>query len=237
MKKDIPVISADQMRQVDELAIQHGLIVMQMMEHAGLHTARLVTQQYPNAKKITLLCGSGNNGGDGLAAARFLMNWGYEPQIILTHPESHLKDIPMHHLALAQNMGVPIADTSQEQSVSFLKSADVLIDAMIGYALDGEPREPIAGLIRQVNASPKPVLSIDNPSGLDMTTGTPSLDCIRADETLTLALPKNALLEPGSQEYVGRLFLADLGIPAMVYRELGIQEPEYLFKTSSILAL
>jgi NAD(P)H-hydrate epimerase len=237
MKKNIPIITVDQMRDIDLLAVQHGLLIMQMMEHAGMWSARLVASQYPNAKKITILCGPGNNGGNGIAMARFLKNWGYTPQLILTHPESQMKDVPMHHLAHVQQMDIPVTESSSEQSALFLKDTDVLIDAMIGYNLTGDPREPIATLIKQLNASPKPVIAIDNPSGLDMSTGKPTSHCIQADETITLALPKLPLYEKTAHEYVGRLFLVDLGIPDFIYLQLGIDIEPGLFKESSFFEI
>jgi hypothetical protein len=92
---------------------------------------------------------------------------------------------------------------------------DLIVDALIGYSLTGDPAEPFACLIRWANAQPAPVLSLDTPSGLDVTTGVPARPCVRATATLTLALPKTGL--PGARE-AGHLYLADISVPPLLYR-------------------
>lgn len=115
---------------------------------------------------------------------------------------------------------------------------DLVIDALIGYGLGGAPRGAAAALIRAANEQAAPVLSLDLPSGLDATTGEAYEPTIRASATLTLALPKTGLLAPGAAEWTGELYLADIGIPAEVYREPGLGlEVGPLFARQEILRL
>jgi len=113
---------------------------------------------------------------------------------------------------------------------------DLLVDAIIGYRLMGDPRAPASEWIREANKSQKPILALDAPSGLDSTTGQPSDPCIRATATLTLALPKAGLLSEGAREVVGELFLADIGVPWELYASMGLRVPA-LFGVGPILQL
>jgi NAD(P)H-hydrate epimerase len=110
---------------------------------------------------------------------------------------------------------------------------DLIVDALIGYSLTGDPAEPFACLIRWANAQPAPVLSLDTPSGLDVTTGVPARPCVRATATLTLALPKTGL--PGARE-AGHLYLADISVPPLLYRRMAIEVGD-LFGDASIVPL
>ena len=98
--------------------------------------------------------------------------------------------------------------------------ADLILDAVLGYSLMGDPHGRAAESINVVNGRDDPILSLDTPSGLDTTTGRVGDPCIRADATLTLALPKTGLVE--SPEVVGDLYLADISVPPSVYLAFGI---------------
>jgi NAD(P)H-hydrate epimerase len=98
----------------------------------------------------------------------------------------------------------------------------MIIDALLGFGLSGPPSGAAARLIAAANAHRAPVLAVDLPSGLDATTGIPYDPCIRADATLTLALPKTGLLDPAARTVVGELAVADIGIPPAVYARVGI---------------
>jgi NAD(P)H-hydrate epimerase len=108
-------------------------------------------------------------------------------------------------------MGVPIADAPA--------AADLVLDALIGYSLRGDPTGRAAALIDWANGQQAPILALDTPSGLDVTTGVEGKPCVRATATLTLALPKVGLIAAPS---VGELYLADISVPPLVYRRLGI---------------
>jgi NAD(P)H-hydrate epimerase len=128
-----------------------------------------------------------------------------------------LKDIPAQQWRILQTMG--LANNNDPD----LAQADLIVDALIGYGLTGDPRGPVAEWIDGANAANRPILSLDAPSGLDTTTGIPGHPCIRAAATLTLALPKTGLLALSARPLVGDLYLADIGVPPELYRRIGIE--------------
>jgi NAD(P)H-hydrate epimerase len=117
-----------------------------------------------------------------------------------------------------------------------LNEADVVLDALLGYSLDGPPREPEAGLIRTANAHAIPLLALDLPSGLDPDRGVPHDPTIRATRTLALALPKVGLLRPEAAGSVGELWLADISVPARAYASFGIV-PGPLFAEADLIQI
>jgi NAD(P)H-hydrate epimerase len=125
-------------------------------------------------------------------------------------------------------MGIPDRETID------LDSVNLVIDAMIGYGLTGDPRGHIADWIQHVNDAGRPVLALDAPSGLDTTTGFPGNPCIRATATMTLALPKTGLMTPEAYKYVGDLYLADISVPPQLYSKLGIEVPPIFIYDSII---
>lgn len=113
---------------------------------------------------------------------------------------------------------------------------DLIIDAMIGYGLIGDPRGEIGEWIRRVNHSAQPVLALDVPSRLNSTTGVPGRPCIHATATMTLALPKTGLVVYEAKPYVGELYLADISMPPELYTRLGIEMPA-IFAHDSIVKI
>ncbi|MCI0484248.1 MAG: bifunctional ADP-dependent NAD(P)H-hydrate dehydratase/NAD(P)H-hydrate epimerase, partial [candidate division NC10 bacterium] len=122
------------------------------------------------------------------------------------------------------------------QSAHIWAQTNLILDALVGYGLKGTPREPVASLIREANASRRPILALDLPSGLDGDTGEPYEPCICASTTLTLGLPKVGLLAKAAKRFVGELYVADIGVPPLVYRRLGL-EVGNLFSVSDVVEL
>ncbi len=216
----IPAITAQQMIEVDRLMMkEYGIQLIQMMENAGRNLAELgrrILGGSVNKKRIAVLCGSGNNGGGGLVAARHLHNWGADVMIKLLASQEKLKEIPAHQYGILQHIG--ISDLGELD----LTRADLIIDAMIGYGLTGDPRDEAAEWIRRANECGQPVLALDVPSGLNVTTGMPGNPCIRAAATMTLALPKTGLFIEQAKPFVGELYLADISVPIELYNHMGI---------------
>lgn len=207
----LPALTADQMREVDRIMIDELHVdLLQMMENAGRNLADLAQRRYAPADAV-VLAGPGGNGGGGLVAARHLANRGLAIRVVLTGD----RRIPAteRQLDILHRMGVATLAEPPDRT-------DLVIDALLGYSLRGHPRGRSASLIAWANAGSAPVLSLDTPSGLDVTTGAPADPCIRADATLTLALPKAGLV--GSRQ-VGRLYLADISVPPQVYARFGYQ--------------
>ncbi len=218
-------VTVDQMREVDRLMVEEmGISLLQMMENAGralAEQARRMLGGDVGGHRIKVLAGPGGNGGGGLAAARRLSIWGAQVFVVLGQTRDAIQGVPAQQLAALDRMQVQIHGPQQIGANDGLAS-DLILDALIGYSLRGAPREPMAALIRQANASGTPVLALDIPSGLDADTGQPSDPTIRAAATVTLALPKVGLLGPPAREWTGDLYLADISVPATVYRRLGL---------------
>ena len=207
---ELPAITAEQMREVDRVVVDElDIQLLQMMENAGRNLADLaITRYHPST--CTILVGPGGNGGGGLVAARHLHNRGVTVTLALDGRD--FPEVPAHQLGILRRMGVALAAEPTPGSL--------IIDAMIGYSLHDDPREPIAGWIDWANGQPSPTLALDLPSGLDASTGRVGNPCIVADATLTLALPKVGLgLAP---QVVGALFVADISVPPSVYETFGL---------------
>lgn len=221
----LPALTADQMREVDRVMVDDlhiGLI--QMMENAGRNLADLAQHRYLPAE-VVVLAGPGGNGGGGLVAARHLANRGVQVRVVLASEDPKLPAVK-RQLDILRRMDVPLSAEPPDHS-------DLVVDALLGYSLRGNPHGRAASLIAWANAGSTPVLSLDTPSGLDVTTGAAATPCIRADATLTLALPKLGLV--GSPQ-VGELYLADISVPAQVYARFGytVGHP---FATRSVIEL
>jgi NAD(P)H-hydrate epimerase len=219
---DIPALTTDQMREVDRLMVAtFGIELLQMMENAGRSLAELSRRMLGGnaaGRRVTLLCGPGNNGGGGMVAARHLHGWGADVRAVLAADPDRLKTVPTWQWAALRKLGLewPAADPGVSGSTPGWR-ADLVVDALLGYGSTGDPHPPVADWIRWANRQPAPVLSLDAPSGLDTTTGTAHDPTVRAAATLTLALPKTGLLAPGAGEFVGELYLADIGVPPELY--------------------
>jgi NAD(P)H-hydrate epimerase len=233
----VPTLTTAQMQEVDRLMItDYGIDLLQMMELAGRSLATLARQMLDgdvSDRPIVVLAGRGNNGGGGLAAARHLLDWGAWVQIVCSYPPEEYKGAAAHQLRTLQAMGAPLAWAEEGWE---LPPADLLIDAIIGYGLRGDPRGPARGLIQLANSSAAPILSLDTPSGVDTAAGRVFDPHIQAAATLTLALPKTGFRQPEAAAACGDLYLADIGVPAALYAQLGVDLPA-LFGRGDIVAL
>ena len=220
----LPSLTRDQMREVDRLMVEeYHIQLIQMMENAGLQLARL-TQDHLNStgggQRVLVLAGRGNNGGGGLAAARRLAAWGADVEVLFATALDAVDGVPFQQLDSLQRL-----DVSVQHYTATFPAHDVIIDALIGYGLQGAPRAPMSEMIDATNASPAPIVSLDVPSGVDVDTGDVIGRAIRASATLTLALPKAGLVRPEAQRFVGDLYLADISVPVALYERMGLGTP------------
>jgi len=229
---NIPALTTNQMIEVDRLMIEEfGIELIQMMENAGRNLAELTSQilgASASKRSVCVLCGRGNNGGGGMVAARHLHNRGADVHVIRLAGE--LKDVPAKQWNILENIGL------RNESYFELSDADILVDALIGYGLQGDPCPEVAVWIEKINAAKKPVLALDAPSGLDTTSGTAGKPTVRADATMTLALPKVGLMSDSVHEYVGDLYLSDISVPPELYRKIGL-DVEDIFEKDTIIKL
>ena len=220
----VPAATTDQMREVDRVAIEEvGPNLYQMMENAGRNLALTVLETLGAnwaSTPITVLAGTGGNGGGGICAARHLANRGADVTVAITDPRG-LTSVPNQQLEVYRGTPGKLADLA---AVDTLRPGLVL-DAIIGYSLGGAPHGVARRMIEWIGDQPAPVLSLDVPSGIDSTTGQAHGVHVRASVTLTLALPKTGL----DAATVGELWLADIGIPREVYRRVGIDVPTGVF--------
>jgi len=213
------------MREIDDLVVgTFDITLAQMMENAGRSLAELVIDQY-QVSSVTVLVGPGHNGGGGLVAARHLFNRGVEVTVVPARSEG-LSATTNRQLMVARAIGVTISDVPVTSSL--------VIDALLGYSLDGEPRGRVAQLIDWTHDQAGHVVSLDVPSGLDATTGLATRHCVHADATMTLALAKTGLLR--APAITGDLFLADISIPRVAYQIARLDVPD-LFAETSIVRL
>lgn len=234
----IPALTRAQMIAVDRAMVEdYGILLLQMMEHAGRHLAHLARTWLldgdPRGKRVVVLAGTGGNGGGALVAARRLHMWGAHVAVVLTKEMSAFSEVPAHQLAIVLRLGLHVVGAEQ---VARLGPADVVLDGVIGYSLSGPPRGAAVELIRWANGQAAPILALDTPSGLDAGSGAIHNPAVRAAATMTLALPKSGLLTAEAAPYVGELYLADIGVPPQLYAGLGL-EVGPLFAQDDILRL
>lgn len=239
----VPAVTAEEMAAVDRVAVEEfGIDLRQLMEHAGRSLAAEVlglardpapavdrgTSARPPEGRTTagrlpagdgpvaVVAGGGGNGGGGLVAARHLRNRDVAVTVVLDRDPADLEGVVAHQHAILEAMDVPVR-TGPEQVASAAPA--VVVDAVIGYGLDGELRGTAAALVDAIADASAPVVSLDVPSGRDATTGEVLGDAVEPSRVLTLALPKRGLHAVNCP-----LVLADIGVPPGVYRVVGIDD-------------
>lgn len=217
----LPSVTADEMAEIDRVLVDEvGLPLTSMMENAGRNLADAVEQLNPETERVTVLAGKGGNGGGGLACARHLLARGLDVDVHRTHPVDELGEATATQARVLGDEADLAVDDPPEQG------GDLVIDAILGYSQSGPPRDAAGRLAETATSTSRPVVSLDVPTGLDPDDGTIHEPHVEAAVTVTLALPKRGLLaaEPST---VGRLWLADIGIPSHVYRRLGAPTPVF----------
>ncbi len=214
----VPALTESQMREVDRIAEQEfGLGILQVMENAGRILAIHAMDMLRGREgAVVILAGAGGNGGGGLCCARHLHNRGIDVTLFLSRDPDELGDAAASQFAILSRAGV--VPWSHRQAEQAIRSSGVVVDALIGYGLEGAPHGKTADLIALCNQQAWRVLSLDLPSGIHATSGEAPGVFVRAERILTLALPKTGL-----RFIEADLFLADIGIPPEVYRSVGIE--------------
>ena len=212
------VLSREQVRRLDQDAVQQlGLPSLLLMENAARGLCESILQlRQQAAGRIVIAAGAGNNGGDGLAAARLLAAEGVLAEVLLFRCGRSLSADAAANLCFLQRAGLLVCECDEQQSGAVfagLGAADLIVDALLGTGVRGAPQEPVAGVIRQINASGARVLSVDLPSGLDCDLGTAAGECVRADWTVTFAAMKRGFLREESRKWTGVVQVCQIGIP------------------------
>ncbi|MCK5603943.1 NAD(P)H-hydrate epimerase [Candidatus Pacearchaeota archaeon] len=204
-------LNTNEMMALEKHAFENYPITLeQMMQNAGQAVFEVVMEQIPDQagndkKQVLVVAGKGNNGGDALVAARLLREKGIEVTILSEFTEGGFQ----------------------------WDGYSLIIDAIFGFSLKGNPRQPEAKIIEQINCSQTPVLSVDVPSGLDVHDGSIGKPTVKANYTVALGMLKKGFEE--HPDLIGKVYLGDLGIPEAAYRDMGYEPP--LFRGNSTLSV
>lgn len=234
---ELPLLSPDQSQEIERLLVEeYQISPHQRMENAGHQLALLAKRWLDDDivdRPLVVLVGRGKKGGCGLVAARHLLDWGAWVQVVLTHPPAIYAGLPAQQLEALQALDAPLAWAEEGWE---LPPTDLVIDALIGSGLRGEPRGKVRDLIQLANSSAASILSLDAPSGLDLTTGQLATPHVQAAATLCLSLPASPLITGPGLRACGKLYMADSGVPPQLYAQLGLNVPP-LFARNSIVPL
>ena len=223
------LVTSQTMRAVDAECMENlGIPGLKLMENAGAGVVRFIERELgpQRGRTVTVVCGKGNNGGDGFVIARELERLGASVRVYLA---GHVDGVSGDAGTNLGRFGVEkVTELSDGRSIAELVDAmtgsDLVVDAVFGTGFSGVPRGLSGTVIGQMNVCGKPVLAVDVPSGLNATTGVAEGECVRAVWTCTMALPKRGFyLHPG-REYVGRLHVVDIGVPAAAIESVGVRD-------------
>lgn len=216
-----PVSAAEAMAADREASEVHGIPPLVMMEHAGMGLARIVASYPASNKGVTVLCGPGNNGGDGYACARFLAGWGVPVKVVRCSPSPPASEAARleHRLAVAA-VGEVVAAAPGDLSrlEDALAGAGVAVDALFGVGLSRPLSPPYPDWIAAVNAARAVRVAADVPSGIDADTGAPMPVAVKADVTAAMAFAKRGCSTAEGARWSGRVVEVDVGLPAAVHR-------------------
>jgi NAD(P)H-hydrate epimerase len=205
-------LTREQSRAVDDWAIRElGLSGLVLMENAGRGVVDVLLSRDATCRRVLVVCGKGNNGGDGFVIARHLMIRGVECRVVLLVDPGELKGDALANFNILQSLGLVVEPVSQLEAAG--TGCDWIIDAMLGTGAVGNPLEPYRSAIEWLNTQAANVLGVDVPSGLDCDTGEPSAFTVKADVTCTFHAPKVGFSNPRAQEFLGELHVVSIGIP------------------------
>ncbi len=221
----------DEVRAIDRVAADRfGMPTLVLMENAGRGAAewlipRLDAGPGHGPSRVLVLCGPGNNGGDGGVVARYLDLAGAAVTVVwLADPARLAPDAAVQHRIVAA-AGIAQhdrpGDLDADELAGWLAGADWVVDALLGTGLSRPVAGPLRAAIAAINASGKPVLSLDLPSGLDADTGAPLGLAVRATATVTFVAPKLGFSAPGASAWTGPVAVAPIGVPRRLLVEQG----------------
>ncbi|MEM2838922.1 MAG: NAD(P)H-hydrate dehydratase [Thermoplasmata archaeon] len=204
-------ISTDEVKVLDTNSAYLGVPTLKLMENAGIAVARNLRREFKGASKIAVVCGRGNNGGDGFVAARHLASEGLDVAVFIAEPEQEIStEIAKLNFEKVRNLSRPASEFRPNEW-------DVIVDALLGVGVRGKIREPYRSLIKRMNQARKPIVSVDVPSGW------PEEPSVRARMTVTFHAPKIGM----EKAKCGKLVVADIGIPPEAETHVGPGEFVY----------
>ncbi len=221
---DAFAVNREQIRELDRIAIEEydvpGVILMENAGRACAEEARRMLEGEGADRCVAVLCGRGNNGGDGFVVARHLANAGADVTVLLLAGAARVLERGGEtaiNLRIIRKMGLRIEELETPDAVARAvrahAGADLLVDALLGTGLSGPVREPFRAAIEALNRHGAPVLAVDIPSGLDCDTGEPLGIAVRAARTVTFAVNKLGLSRPAAGSWAGTVTVAEISIP------------------------
>ncbi|MCB0357368.1 MAG: NAD(P)H-hydrate epimerase, partial [Bdellovibrionales bacterium] len=215
--------TAAQSREIDKISQEvYGLTSEILMESAGALAAREINQSYfPELSRGTLavVCGPGNNGGDGLVVARHMHSMGYRDLIVFLASSQKLSDLCQLQLERAEKQGLKIIDLQKSpEKIDQIKSCELIVDALFGIGLKRKITGELQKLMDVINSARVSVVSLDTPSGLDCDHGVVEGAVIKADMTITFGLAKPGFFVYDGPEFVGKLRILPIGFPLEALR-------------------
>ncbi|MEW5806713.1 MAG: NAD(P)H-hydrate dehydratase [Acidobacteriota bacterium] len=220
------ILTSEQMKNIDRRTIQDFAIPgVVLMENAGIKAVQFLIESIKDihSREILILCGSGNNGGDGFVVARHLFNLGLLPHVVLIGDSKKIKGDALTNFRILMKMGIEVQEIKTEKAWEKFKAGlpcfNLIIDALLGTGLEGPPRGLHRKVIADINGAEADVVAIDIPSGLSGSTCKVEGEAVRADCTVTFCCPKIPHIFPPAEHYVGQLEVADISIPEEAIRK------------------
>lgn len=241
----IKLVTAQEMQNLDKQACEEyeipGLILMDQaakaVADAALQQLQTIEGKIP---KVVIFCGKGNNGGDGFGAARYLYNAGVKVEVFLVNATlNDIKGDAAQEVAMLRKAGVDVKLLLREEDLQLAEvmclRADLIIDAMLGTGFSGELKGLYKDICHMLNSLKQTVLAVDIPTGVNADLSTRAEDAVMADITVTMALPKTGLLLYPGKENVGKLVLADIGMPKKLFDSC--PSKKYLIEAKDVRAM
>jgi NAD(P)H-hydrate epimerase len=212
-----------QVREIDRRATdEYHIPSIVLMENAARAAADVAFNMLDPTRKhpITIVCGGGNNGGDGLTMARHLHNRGADVLIVLAAAPERFTGDALTNFEIARAMGIT---WWKSEIPSWPLEKGIIVDAILGTGLTEPPRPAAARAIKRINAADQPVLAVDVPSGLDCDTGQPLGPCVKATITITFVAEKVGFANPEARDYLGEVIIGDIGAPRKLIDRVSVE--------------
>ncbi len=215
------ICTVKQIQKLDHLAIdQYGVSSMALMENAGRAVSEEILKLLKRSKgrKVCIVCGLGNNAGDGFVVARHLMNADLAVEVIVIGDPKKLKADAKQNYDIIKKckVSIRVAKRARERFSDY----DIVVDAIFGVGLNRIIDQPYKGIIEQINTEAGRVVAVDIPSGLDGTSGEIFGSCIKAYRTVTFSAAKKGLYAKKGPKFTGKVIVADIGIPKMLFKKI-----------------
>jgi len=229
----IPLVAADQMRMLDGMAMEGcdipGII---LMERAGGIAAAMAFRVlgYERGKKVLVLCGKGNNGGDGFVLARFLWEKGVDVKVSLSGPTHSIQGDAAKHLHMLRSSTEVEVEAWGDSVDGAANRCDLIVDALLGTGITGPVQGRLASMIEWINRQGVPILSLDLPSGANADSGRLEGPVVRASQTITFGLGKRCFVMEPCAEFCGEVWVGDIGLPRRILDSEGHGWPRMMLE-------